>query len=272
MKFGRTCLRRLSIASPLAVPVLGIAALALIVPASAQQPSAPAPSTTPWSYYGSKGPSNWGRLDPAYAACSKGKQQSPIEFHSSKIRVNRALQPIEFHYISGPVTLVNTGHTIRVNVAPGGYIVVGGIRYDLVEFHFHHPAEDLVDGKLSDMVIDLVHKNANGELAIIAVRLNEGRVNGSLAALWPSLPKTAGATASLQDSFNPLGLLPANRAYWSYIGSITVPPCTEGVHWLFMQTPTELTGEQLTAFAALYPDNARQTQPLNGRKIEASQQ
>ena len=88
-------------------------------------------------------------------------------------------------------------------------------------------------------------------MAIIAVRLDEGRVNGSLAALWPSLPKTPGATASIQDFFNPLGLLPTDRSYWSYIGSITVPPCTEGVQWLFMQNPTELAQDQLQAFAAL---------------------
>ena len=130
----------------------------------------------PWTYYGRKGPSSWGKLDPAYSACSKGKQQSPIDIRGAKR--NPALQPIEFHYISGPVTLVNTGITIRVDVTPGGYIVFNGVRYDLVEFHFHHPAEDLVDGKLSDIQIDLVHKNAAGQKAIIGVRLNEGRVNG----------------------------------------------------------------------------------------------
>ncbi len=233
--------------------------------AFAQQP---APAGTEWSYYGSKGPANWHRLDPAYAACGKGKLQSPIDIRGAK--VNPALPPIEFHYVSGPVTLVNTGHTIRINVIPGSYIVVGGARYDLVEFHFHHPAEDLVNGKLSDMVIDLVHKNAAGELSILAVRLDEGRINGSLAALWPSLPKTAGATSKVEELFNPLGLLPSDRSYWSFVGSITVPPCTEGVHWLSMQNPTELSQEQLQAFARLYPDNARPLQATHGRKIEAS--
>jgi carbonic anhydrase len=248
------------------VPVCVIS-LSVSLTAYAQQ-SAPPPSGAPWSYYGRTGPSNWGHLDPQYSACSKGKLQSPIDIRGAK--VDPALRPIEFHYLSGPVTLVNTGHTVRVNVVPGSYIVVGGARYDLVEFHFHHPAEDLVNGKLSDLQIDIVHKNPAGELAIIGVRVNEGRVNGSLAALWPSLPPTPGATTSIQADFNPLGLLPADRSYWSYTGSITVPPCTEGVHWLAMQTATELAQDQWQAFAKLYPDDARPIEPTNKRKIAAS--
>lgn len=242
--------------------------LGLAVCALAQQ-NAAAPAGAPWSYYGKTGPTSWGRLDPQYSACSKGKSQSPIDLRGAK--ADASLRPIEFHYLSGPVTLVNTGHTVRANVVPGGYILFGGVRYDLVEFHFHHPAEDLVNGKLSDLQIDLVHKSAAGELAILGVRVNEGAVNGSLAALWPSLPQTPGATVSIQDDFNPLGLLPADRRYWSYVGSITVPPCTEGARWILMETATEFSQDQLQAFARLYPDNARQTQPINKRKIGASQ-
>jgi carbonic anhydrase len=256
--------------SPLLERALRIVPVSLLlmlgVCSFAQQAAAPGAD---WGYYGRKGPSSWSRLDPAFAACSKGKLQSPIDIRGAKI--DKTLQPIEFHYVSGPVNMVNTGHTVRVNTTPGSYIVFAGNRYDLVEFHFHHPAEDLVEGKLSDMVIDLVHKNAAGELAIIAVRLNEGRVNGSLAALWPSLPPSAGATATIKDTFNPLGLLPGDRSYWTYIGSITVPPCTEGVRWLSMQTPTELSQDQLGTFARLYPDNARPIQATHGRKIQASQ-
>jgi len=228
----------------------------------AQQPGAA------WTYYGRKGPSSWGKLDPAYAACSKGKEQSPIDIRNA--RRNPALQPIEFHYISGPVTLVNTGITVRVDVAPGGYIVFNGLRYDLVEFHCHHPAEDLINGKLSDLQIDLMHKSADGRKAIIGVRVNEGRVNGALAALWPSLPATPGGKATIQDFFDPLGLLPLDRSYWTYPGSMTVPPCTEGVQWIAMQTPTELAQDQLETFAQLYRDNARPPQPIRGRKIESS--
>jgi carbonic anhydrase len=257
----------------MALRIFLIAILILISAASAQQAAAPAStaqSGADWGYYGKKGPYNWGKLDPSYSACSKGKLQSPIDIRNAK--PDPTLQPIEFHYLSGPVQMVNTGHTVRINTTPGSYIISGGVRYDLVEFHFHHPAEDLVDGKLSDMVIDLVHKNSDGHLAIIAVRLNEGRVNGALAALWPRLPRTPGATVAIQEPFNPLGLLPADRRYWSFPGSITVPPCTEPVSWLSMQTPTELSQDQLDAFARLYPDNARPVQATRKREIRASQQ
>ncbi len=248
--------------------IFSVLLLVLPLTASAQQ-SAPVSTGADWGYYGKKGPSAWGKLDPAYSACSRGKEQSPIDIRNPKI--DPTLKPIEFHYVSGPVTIVNTGHTVRINTTPGSYIVFGGTRYDLAEFHFHHPAEDLVDGKLSDMVIDLVHKSADGHLAIIAVRLNEGRVNGSLAALWPSLPRTPGSTVAIQEPFNPLGLLPSDRRYWTYMGSITVPPCTEGVRWLSMQTPTEIAQDQLQAFASLYPDNARPIQSSRKRDIRASQ-
>jgi len=249
----------------LSLSVLGIC-VGLSAAAGAQQS---APAGAAWGYYGKTGPLNWGKLDPAYSACSKGKQQSPIDIRGAK--VDKALQPIEFHYLSGPVKLLNNGHTVRIDVAPGSYIVFNGVRYDLVEFHFHHPAEDLVAGKLADLQIDLVHKSGDGHLAIIGVRVNEGAVNGSLAALWPSLPQTPGATASLEDYFNPLGLLPPDRSYWTYLGSITVPPCTEGVRWIAMQNSTELAQDQIQTFARLYPDDARQPQPLHGRKIAASQ-
>ena len=222
-----------------------------------------------WTYYGKRGPEHWSKLDPAYAACNKGKEQSPIDIRGAKPEVS--LKPIEFHYLSGPVTLLNTGHTVRVDVAPGSYILANGVRYDLVEFHFHHPAEDAVNGKLADFSVNLLHKSASGELAVIEVRMNEGRTNGLLAALWPSLPRIAHATAKIDDAINPMGLLPGNRSYYGFLGSLTVPPCTEGVHWFVMQQETELSGDQLQAFSTLYVDNARRLQATHGRKIGSSQ-
>ena len=141
--------------SALAVLALAVSA-ALFAPLSAQ-------TTAPWSYNGKTGPLNWGKLDPAYKACSKGHEQSPIDIRGA--RLNKALQPIEFHYIAGPVTLENTGHTVVVHVDPGSYIVAGGVRYDLIQFHFHHPGEEAVKGKLTDMTIHLVHKSADGRQA-----------------------------------------------------------------------------------------------------------
>lgn len=241
---------------------LGILALGAAT-AFAQQSTA-----SDWTYYGKRGPEHWGRLSPAYAACSNGKQQSPIDIRG--VKVDPALKPIEFHYLAGPVTITNTGHTIRVDVAPGSYIVANGIRYDLIEFHFHHPGEDAVNGKLADFEANLLHKGSSGEIAVIEVRMNEGVVNGLLASLWPSLPRQPGSSAKLSDDINPAGLFPADKSYYTYIGSITVPPCTEGVHWFVMKQETTLSGEQLQNFSNLYPDNARRLQAIHGRKVTAS--
>ena len=222
-----------------------------------------------WSYEGKTGPLNWGKLDPAYKACSQGKEQSPIDIHGAHL--DKKLQPIEFHYISGAMTLTNTGHTVQVTPPPGSYIVVGGTRYDLVQFHFHHPGEESVKGKLPDLSLHLVHKSADGKMAVVAVRLNEGNANALLAALWEHLPRTAGNTDKLTESMNPGGLLPTDRGYWTYEGSLTAPPCTEGVQWFVMQQEVGISRTQLRTFAALYKVNSRLEQPAHGRKIEASE-
>ena len=124
-----------------------------------------------------------------------------------------------------------------MHVDPGSYIVYGGVRYDLVQFHFHHPAEEPVKGKLSDMVVHLLHKSADGKVIVVAVRLAEdiGKPNAVLAALWPQLPAKVGATEKVTELVNPAGLLPADRGYWTYMGSLTTPPCTEGVRWFVFE-------------------------------------
>jgi carbonic anhydrase len=232
--------------------------------ASAQQ-------TAPWDYQGPKGPLNWGKLDPAYAACAKGHEQSPIDIRGAHL--NKALQPIEFHYIGGSVTEVNTGHTIQINVHPGSYIVANGVRYDLIQFHFHHPGEEAVKGKLPDMTIHLVHKSADGKVAVVAVRLIEdmGNPNATLAALWSHLPQKPNTEEKVTDMVNPGGLLPADRSYWTYMGSLSAPPCTEGVRWFVFEQELGLSRDQLRAFSVLFRINSRPLQDPHGRRIEASE-
>jgi carbonic anhydrase len=237
--------------------------LAVPVGTNAQQPGAT------WSYQGKEGPLNWGRLDPAYKACGSGKEQSPIDIHGA--RLNKSLPPIEFHYVSGLMTLLNNGHTVQVTAPAGSYIIVGGVRYDLVQFHFHHPGEEAVKGKLPDMSLHLVHKSADGKFAVVAVRLNEGNPNAVLAALWEHLPKTTGATDKLTESMSPAGLLPSDRGYWTYEGSLTAPPCTEGVRWFIFEQEVEISRDQLKSFGYLYKVNSRLLQAPHGRKIEANE-
>jgi len=244
-----------------------VAALALGLAATV----AGAQSGAYWDYNGKTGPLGWSKLDPAYQACSKGHEQSPIDIRGAHL--NRSLKPIEFHYIGGAVTLENTGHTILVHPAPGSYIVYDGTRYDLQQFHFHHPAEEAIKGKLTDMDVHLVHKSADGKILVIAIRLtmDRGNPNAVLAMLWPHLPKTAGATEKVADIVNPGGFLPTDRGYWTYVGSLTAPPCTEGVRWIIYENDLSLSLEQLKTFEILYRLNSRPLQDPHGRRIEANE-
>jgi carbonic anhydrase len=260
----RFSIEELSMRFPaLAVLALGLAAMA------ARQSFAQA--TTQWDYEGKRGALAWHRLDPAYKICSAGHQQAPIDIRGA--RLNKALKPIEFHYISGPVTMENDGHTIVAHVDHGSYIVAGGVRYDLIYFDFHHPSEETVKNKLTDMSIHLVHQSADGKLAIIAVRLKEdmGNPNAVLATLWPHLPKAAGASDKVADEVNPAGLLPADRGYWTYMGSLTTPPCTEGVRWFLFEQEISMSRDQLRTFAPLFKVNTRPLQDAHGRRIEANE-
>ena len=229
------------------------------------------PSNTPWEYTDGRGPLVWGKLDPAYSACSKGKEQSPVDIKGAHL--NKALQPIEFHYVAGSVTLENNGHTILAIVKPGSYIVAGGTRYDLQQFHFHAPSEHAVNGKLTDMDVHLVHKSADGKIAEIAVRFvqERGTPNAVMAMLWPHLPKTPGAKEQVTDMVNPGGFLPRERGYWTYTGSITTPPCTEGVRWFLFENELSMSLDQLRVFQSIFKMNSRSLQDLHGRRIEANE-
>jgi carbonic anhydrase len=245
--------------------------LASAISALAQNtPTDGPPSSTPWDYSGNRGPLVWGKLDPAYSACSKGKEQSPVDIRGAHL--NKALQPIEFHYIAGSVTIENNGHAILAIVKPGSYIIANDIRYDLLQFHFHTPSDEAVNGKLTDMDVHLVHKSADGKFAIIAVRFvqERGTYNAVMATLWPHLPKEKG-TEPVTDMVNPGGFLPRDRGYWTYMGSLATPPCTEGVRWLVLENPLSMSLDQLRLFQSIFKMNSRPLQDLHGRRIEANE-
>jgi carbonic anhydrase len=232
---------------------------------------ATAQTEAPWSYRGRTGPMMWGKLSPAYRACSKGQQQSPVDIR--RAHLDQSLKPIEFHYLGGPVTIENNGHTVEVQVNPGSYIVADGVRYNLIQVHFHHPSEHTVNGDLSDMEIHLVHRSADGKLAVLAVLLSENAdfPNATLATLWAHMPAQSGQNEKIADMVNPGGLIPKDRGYWTYTGSLTAPPCTEGVRWFVFEQPISISRSQYNAFANLYKMNSRPTQDLHGRRIEASE-
>jgi carbonic anhydrase len=221
-----------------------------------------------WSYAGGDGPSHWGELDKNFSACQQGHHQSPIDIRGAK---PADLPPIQFAYQRTPLHIVNNGHTIQVNYAPGSFITVGARRYQLTQFHFHHPSEERINGKRFAMVAHLVHAAPDGALAVVAVLLDAGAANPAIGRLWQHLATREGPEQKLDDvQIDATGLLPQDRGYYTFTGSLTTPPCTEDVTWFVLKTPQRISQSQADAFGRIYPSDARPIQPLNGRELLAS--
>ncbi|MDE2598717.1 MAG: carbonic anhydrase family protein [Rhodocyclaceae bacterium] len=239
-------------------------------PKSAQTveaPSAAPRAPVPWSYEGKGGPEFWSHLSPDNKACASGRRQSPINI-SDGIRVD--LEPIKFNYGPSGYSVIDDGHTIQVNVAEGLNISIMGRTYQLIQFHFHKPAEERVNGRGYDMVAHLVHKDAEGHLAVIAVLMENGPEHPLIQTIWNNLPLEQGMVVSPAAPIDLNKLLPEKRDYWTYMGSLTTPPCTEDVLWMVMKQPLQVSAEQIGIFGRLYPNNARPIQPGNNRLIKES--
>lgn len=226
--------------------------------------------TRHWSYSGSTGPSHWATLEQDFSTCGAGHSQSPIDIRDENVRKSN-LPSIEFHYQPSKLNIIDNGHTIQVNYAPGSFITVGDDQYELVQFHFHKPSEEKVNGKSFDMVAHLVHKDAAGHLAVVAILLSAGdKENAFIETLWNNLPKTKEAETSVDSvTIDVADLLPANHAYYTFPGSLTTPPCSEGVTWFVLQHTTGVSKGEVARFGRLYPKDARPVQPLYGREIKA---
>ncbi|MBW8829656.1 MAG: carbonic anhydrase family protein [Burkholderiales bacterium] len=220
-----------------------------------------------WSYDGAGGPEAWGKLKPDFAKCASGTRQSPIDIRDG-IQVN--LDPIQFDYKPTAFRVIDNGHTVQVNVAPGNFIEVNGKRFELLQFHFHRPSEERIQGKQFDMVVHLVHKDAEGRLALVAVLLERGGAHSIVQTVWNNLPLEKGEEQAAQVPLDLNQLLPAERSYYTYMGSLTTPPCSEGVLWMVMKRPVPIAQEQIGIFARLYPMNARPVQSASGRMIKES--
>lgn len=221
-----------------------------------------------WGYDGKAAPQNWGELKPEFAACAEGKGQSPIDIRGG---ARLDLEPIKFDYKPSALRLIDNGHTVQVNYAEGSSITVSGVRYDLKQFHFHKPSEERVDGRIYDMVVHAVHQSTDGRLAVVAVLMEVGLPNPFITSLWPYLPLESGREISLPEVMIDINkLLPESRNYYAYMGSLTTPPCTEGVLWLVMKNPVSVASEQVGIFGKMYSMNARPVQPANGRLIKES--
>jgi len=221
-------------------------------------------SETHWTYSGAGGPNEWAKLTPEYSACA-GKNQSPINLTGF---IKADLKPIKFAYQAGGNEILNNGHAVQVNYAAGSSITVDSIQFDLKQFHFHAPSEHLINGKSYPMEAHFVHADKDGNLAVIAVMFKEEAENKALTKIWPLMPKNVGEKSALSSPFAAAGLLHSNRDYYRYNGSLTTPPCSEGVRWLVMKEPVSASKEQVEAFSHLmhHPNN-RPVQPVNARSV-----
>ena len=221
-----------------------------------------------WGYRGVTGPQAWGGLKPEFAQCANGSRQSPIDIRDG---IGVDLEPVQFDYRASGFSVVDNGHTIQVQLGSGNSIRAQGRRFDLVQFHFHHPAEERIDGRGFDMSVHLVHRDAEGRLAVVAVLLDRGEAQPVVHNVWRHIPLEKGEEVRVRNGAVDLNhLLPPDRGYYTYMGSLTTPPCTEGVLWIVMRQPVAVSQEQIDIFARLYPMNARPVQAAAGRLIKQS--
>jgi carbonic anhydrase len=240
--------------------------IAVILFFTCSLPTLAAESIAPeWGYEGDINPSAWGKLSRDFATCDLGRAQSPIDI--TGVETGQPV-PIAFNYKSSPLSVVNNGHSIQVNYAPGSSISIDGDEYQLLQFHFHTPSEHKIAGKAAAMEAHFVHRNAAGKLAVVGVMMNEGKENPIVSKVWQAIPPS-GQTKTIDNiAIDAAKLLPTNKSYYSYTGSLTTPPCSEGVNWSILTSPITISSAQIQEFKKYYPIDARPIRSTNARKIE----
>ena len=221
-----------------------------------------------WDYEQAQGPSHWGELKPEFAPCKIGHRQSPIDIVNSR---KADLPAIEFNYKPSTLHIIDNGHTVMINYAPGSFISVAGKKYELKQFHFHRPSEEKINGKHYEMSLHLVHADQKGDTAVVAVLLARGEENPVVQEAWNDLPKKKETEERFDNvQVNATGLLPSDRGYYTYAGSLTTPPCTENVTWFVLKHPVTISDEEIERFSRLYRYDARPTQPIYDRIVRES--
>ena len=220
-----------------------------------------------WSYSGEVGPQAWGDLRPDYALCKSGQRQSPIDLRGG-MAVD--LEPIRFSYQASAFSVIDNGHTVQVALAAGNFMELGGRRFELQRLQFHRPSEVRIDGRQFAMSVHLLHQDGEGRLAEVAVLLDPGSAHPAVQTVWNNLPLEKKLEVKARVSINPGDLLPDDKRYYTYMGSLTTPPCTEGVQRVVMRHPVTVSPDQLDIFARIYPMNSRPLQAANGRRIMQS--
>jgi carbonic anhydrase len=196
-------------------------------------------------------------------ACAEGKEQSPVDIPASA-PINPAA--IVFNYQPSALKIGNNGHTIQVDYAPGSSIQIEGKTYNLAQFHFHAMSEHTFNGHHRPLEIHFVHKSDDGEWAVVGIMLNPGAENAAYAPVFNNLPAQAGDPQTISGvTVNAAEMLPTSQRYYRYEGSLTTPPCTEGINWFVLTRPVQVSEAQIKAFEQIYDNNYRPVQPLNER-------
>ncbi|QOY55729.1 carbonic anhydrase family protein [Candidatus Sulfurimonas marisnigri] len=225
---------------------------------------------THWGYTGHEGPENWGNLDPKNFMCKDGRNQSPINIEErSIVTTTKGLDKIKFNYATEAENVVNNGHTIQVNVKSGSSINVDGIEFNLKQFHFHTPSENQIESKHFPLEAHFVHVSEDGQLAVVALMFEDGKENKKIKKIWDHMSEHAGETKGCgTHAVAPKDFLPSKKDYYRFDGSLTTPPCSEGVRWFVFQNYTYVNKEQVKKFAEIMggKDN-RPIQPINARKV-----
>lgn len=216
-----------------------------------------------WTYEGDHGPQAWGDLKPEYGLCKNGVEQSPIDLVFKKPKTNR---PIKVSYKESLVRVEDDGRTVKVHFEGGNTIEIEGQTFELQHAEFHTASEHTISGNRLPMELQLVHANPSGELAILGVILIEGPAHPIIETVWQNMPIQKEVEKEVNEKINPEDFIPQTRTYYNYTGSLTSPPCTEGVNWNVFNTPVTLSKEQILTFRQLYPSNNRPIQPLGPRK------
>jgi len=220
-----------------------------------------------WGYEGEGSPEHWSELNPENQLCKQGMNQSPIDINNT---LEAHINPLKATYVDSPVTIINNGHTVQAGFAANAKdsVLIDGVSFQLQQLHFHAPSENTLHGKHYDMEMHLVHKNADGELAVVAVMFEIGAANTELSKLWQAMPAKAEVSGELKQKIDINKLLPTDLTHYRFIGSLTTPPCSEGVRWLVMKHPVTLSEQQLKQFTSvMLHDNNRPVQPLHGRVV-----
>ena len=242
----------------------GLLLALLLVSASAQNAE--------WSYEGATGPQNWGELDAAYELCSVGQAQSPVDISADAV-TEENIADLQIDYDNSLLDIVNNGYTLQIDYEAGSFITVNDKRYNLLQFHFHTPSEHALGGGLTEAEIHFVHSNpdAEGDLAVIGVLVQEGAENEALREVLANTPEE-GEEETVLELVEAEALLPESRLVYRYSGSLTTPPCSQGVAWNVMVEPVTMSAEQIETLSSIIGKSNRPVQPLSGRTIREDTQ